>query len=215
MRIRQVKPAFWSDVTTAAMVSLDDTALFYIGLWMEADDAGYLRWEPRQIAAELYPYQDIVQREAAVMRHKAELESVGRLRVFKCGHAVVPKLVDHQHFAAPDKRVFTYRREHESEPTRRSPRVPAVPRLSPQRSVKGSEGQGRLGIDAHARENGSQNGVTTIEEHDAELQPSPEEDQVRTWVTLWSAAPSSMARARAERELQKLGYREEGGQWVK
>ena len=52
MRIRQVKPAFWTDARIAALPA--PARLFYIGLWMVADDAGWLRWDPSQIANELY-----------------------------------------------------------------------------------------------------------------------------------------------------------------
>jgi hypothetical protein len=41
VRIRQVKPAFWADSRLAELP--ERTRLFYIGLWMIADDAGWLR----------------------------------------------------------------------------------------------------------------------------------------------------------------------------
>ena len=48
MRIRQIKPDYWRDEVIAAMP--DSVARFYIGIWQEADDAGWLRWNVPEIA---------------------------------------------------------------------------------------------------------------------------------------------------------------------
>ena len=61
MRIRQVKPDYWRD---ELMASLPDTvSLFYIGLWQEADDAGWLVWNIPEIGHDLYGYQGRQRRE--------------------------------------------------------------------------------------------------------------------------------------------------------
>lgn len=212
MRIRQVKPAFWTDETLAPLIQLGDTALFYIGLWMQADDAGFIRWEPRRIAAELYPYEALESREAAVLMHKVALEGAGRLRVYKCGHALIPRLTEHQRLGGEDHRVYTFRNEHNK---CRAPRVPAGPRQSPPGRVgEGRVGKGRV-ENAHARENGAENGVTTIEEHDAVIKrtPTPEEE-AQTWITLWRTTRSERAEKKAEAELKRLGYVRKGNDWV-
>lgn len=211
MRIRQVKPAFWSDEDTASLVDPTDTALFYIGLWMQADDSGYLRWEPRRIAAELYPYADPTVREAAVLHHKLRLEELRKLRVFRCGHAVIPRMIRHQRLAGATHQVHTVRDEH----NRCSPRKPAVPRGSPRRLGK-RLGQVRLGNRAGAHEE-SENGMSTIEEHDAQIErPLSDEEKVATWLDLWrNPSVGRKAMERAERELEKLGYHREGKDWVK
>lgn len=212
MRIRQVKPGFWADEKTAALVSLDDTALFYIGLWMQADDGGYIKWEPRRIAAELYPYSDTLARESAVLHHKLVLEHAKKLRVYKCGHALIPTLVDHQHFTA------SYKQNHETENLHKScsrgaPRQSADSRGVPLRVGKVSKGKVSKAR-SRAKENGA---VTTIEEHDEERStPLSYEEKVQTWIDLWRN-PNSGERAtqRAEQELQRLGWRLEGKEWVK
>ena len=170
MRIRQVKPAFWSDVVTARLIDPTDPALFYIGLWMQADDAGYLRWNPPELAAELYPYVPVEEREAAVLLHKVRLEELGRLRVYKCGHAVVPSLPEHQHLAGPTHRVYTFRDEH----SRCKPRRPAGSRGEEARSQKGIPagsrgspprlGQVRLGQVRLGNTRTGANGATMTEE---------------------------------------------------
>ncbi len=213
MRIRQVKPEFWSDERTAALVDPQDTALFYIGLWMQSDDAGYIKWEPRRIAAELYPYIDTTIREAAVLKHKVLLETMRKLRVFKCGHAVIPNLTRHQHLTAAYKRNFVNRDAHLS----CSARTAAARRGEPRTAAMGRVGigKGRVGNTRARAQKEPENGMATIEEHDAQRQqPLSEEEQAETWLTLWrNPTVPDRSKARAEKELQRLGYHREGKDW--
>lgn len=127
MRIRTVKPIFWRDRELARLG--DEARLFYIGLWMQADDAGTFRWNPDEIAADLYPYQTERSRLGRVERYREALASMpgeSRLTVYDCGHAVLTRFAQHQKFAGEGKRVYTFAKEHEA-----CPRVPAVPRASP------------------------------------------------------------------------------------
>lgn len=55
MRIRSIKPELWTDLRTGEWNA--EAALFFVGLWMVADDAGRLRLEPRLIAAALDPFE--------------------------------------------------------------------------------------------------------------------------------------------------------------
>ena len=64
MRIRQVKPSFWSDSVLARLP--ERSRLFYIGLWMIADDAGWFRADVPEIANELYGYEPARRREDRV-----------------------------------------------------------------------------------------------------------------------------------------------------
>ncbi len=108
----------------------DSTRLIYIGLWMEADDMGCLRYDVTEIAADLYPYLDRVAREARLTLAVNELTIAGRLKVPGCGHAFIPTLVRHQRFAQETKRVVMYQKEHESgcsvAGVRGDPRLPAT-----------------------------------------------------------------------------------------
>lgn len=110
MRIRQVKPAFWTDARVAALPPA--ARLFYIGLWMEADDAGWLRWDPSQIANELYGYESRRRRERDVETFLALLVREERVIVYPCGHVLIPHLTDHQHLSVSSKQVRTFQREH-------------------------------------------------------------------------------------------------------
>ena len=55
MRIRQVKPSFFKDPLMAELTP--PVRLFYVGLWMLADDAGWFRWDVAEVGNELYGYE--------------------------------------------------------------------------------------------------------------------------------------------------------------
>ena len=123
MRIRQVKPEFWKD---AKMADLSEGArLFFIGTWQLCDDAGWMRWDVANIAAELYPFEGRASREKRVVRHAEALAALGRLHLHDCGHAQVPKMPAHQHLAGTTRRVVSIADEHIKGC------IPATPRDSP------------------------------------------------------------------------------------
>lgn len=111
MRIRQIKPDYWRDEVIASMP--DSVALFYIGIWQEADDAGWLRWNVAEIALDLYGYEPRTRRERWVADRGKALEDAGRLIFHDCGHAFVPKLTKHQKFGG--RPVYTQRDAHARE----------------------------------------------------------------------------------------------------
>jgi hypothetical protein len=116
VRIRQIKPDYWRDEVIASMP--DSVSRFYIGMWQEADDAGWLRWNVAEIALDLYGYEPRIRREKWVTERGKALEEAGRLLFFDCGHAFVPKLTKHQKFGG--RPVYTQRDAHAREcaPTR-------------------------------------------------------------------------------------------------
>lgn len=109
MRIRVVKPDFWSDSFIASLP--DGARLFYVGLWMEADDAGWFKWEPREISAGLYPYRSIRTRERQVQDWFRLLMDGGRVVLHECGHAVIPTFGRHQRTTGGTK-VYRVRDQH-------------------------------------------------------------------------------------------------------
>ncbi len=125
MRIRQIKPGFWTDVRLAGLPPA--VRLTYIGLWMIADDGGWFRCDVPQIANELYGYEPRRRREHAVAADVAALVATGRVVLYECGHGQVPHLIQHQRISG-EKRVLTVEREH----FRESPHVPADAPASPQ-----------------------------------------------------------------------------------
>ena len=111
MRIRQVKPDYWRDEIIAAMP--DSVSRFYIGIWQEADDAGWLRWNVAEIALDLYGYEPRSRRERWVAERGKALAEAGRLVFHDCGHAYGPKLTKHQKFGG--RPVYTQRDAHARE----------------------------------------------------------------------------------------------------
>ncbi len=123
MRIRQIKPGWWLDKELRRGLSADARE-FYIGLWMLADDAGWLDWDLERIGAELYPYgvlagglftpDPIEAREASVETWARQLEALSpedpHLVIHDCGHALLPKLATHQRVGG--RPVFTMRDAH-------------------------------------------------------------------------------------------------------
>ena len=133
MRIRQVKPEFWSDSRIGELN--DGCRLFFIGLWMLADDDGWLRWDEAEAGRALFGYESRAVRERKVSRYLDDLRLIERVELYDCGHAFVPHLTEHQRFAGETKRVHTFAKQHLECPDPRllepAPRVPAVPRGFP------------------------------------------------------------------------------------
>jgi len=94
VRIRQVKPEFWSDSEMAALPY--PVRLLYIGLWCVADDAGYIEWRPDRIAHDLLGYESTKTRERHLVEWAEELVRTGHLLIFDCGCALIPTLSKHQ-----------------------------------------------------------------------------------------------------------------------
>jgi hypothetical protein len=140
MRIRQVKPAFWTDARIAALPPA--ARLFYIGLWMEADDAGWLRWDCSQIANELYGYESRRRRERDVEAFLALLVAAERVIVHPCGHVEIPRLTTHQHLSVTSKQVRTTQREHAV--CQDSPQKPAETREDPPLPSRKGKGEGHV-----------------------------------------------------------------------
>lgn len=128
LRIRQVKPAFWSDAKLLRLPA--EVRLFYVGTWCVADDAGWFVWDAEQVAVDLHMRPTVVTKAMHV------LVETGRIVLHECGHAEVVHLVDHQRLAGPTKRVETVYRAHLS-------RCPAVPRHFPHGPDTVSKGQER------------------------------------------------------------------------
>ena len=71
MRIRTIKPEFWSSEDLAALDYFD--RLVFIGLWSMADDEGRLQGDARLIRSQLFPIDDHIG-ESSVRTHGALTE---------------------------------------------------------------------------------------------------------------------------------------------
>jgi hypothetical protein len=151
VRIRQVKPSFWTD-PTLAHISVG-ARLMYVGLWCVADDAGWLTWDLDELGALLFPYENPGRRRRQVETWAAELTDQARVKVKVCGCAVVPTLETHQKTSG-GSRSYATRQKHERlhRGTEESGLV--------QTKAAGTERNGKVG-------NGSARGATD-QDHDEE-----------------------------------------------
>jgi hypothetical protein len=94
VRIRQIRQEFWTDEVLAGLP--DGARLFYVGLWMVADDEGWIRFDVPRIGAVLYPYRPKARRERDIRDWVSRLVELGRVRLLDCGCAVIPTLKRHQ-----------------------------------------------------------------------------------------------------------------------
>lgn len=135
MRIRSVKPAYWSDHDLHTKLNAAERE-FYIGLWMQADDAGWLSWDVHRLGAELYGYRSTRGREAFINDTAAKLQTLDvmapHLVIHDCGHAQVPKMPTHQHLSG--KPVYSIHQAHM--------RCPATPRDYPRETAEARHGNG-------------------------------------------------------------------------
>jgi hypothetical protein len=93
-RTRLIRPEFYKDELMAGAAIT--TRFVYIGLWTLCDDAGYFERKPRQIAAELFPYDSQIRRQRVVDKALDELVELERVKYLDCGlHGVVPTLPKH------------------------------------------------------------------------------------------------------------------------
>lgn len=107
MRFRTVHPDFWTD---KVLGKVSDTArLTYIGLWMLADDAGWLDWDVEQMSIQLFPWVDSRSRQKRMNEAVKTLIEAGRVSVEPCGHARIPKLAVYQ---KPGHPYYAIRDEH-------------------------------------------------------------------------------------------------------
>jgi hypothetical protein len=108
VRIRQVRPEFFSDAKVARLPV--DVRLTYVGLWCVADDAGWLEWDVVDLGAQLFPHESIRVRERRLALAGEKLVEAGRMVIHPCGCARIPTLEVHQKIGG--NKAFTSRDRH-------------------------------------------------------------------------------------------------------
>jgi len=149
-RIRQIKPSWFLDKQLRRGTTADARE-FYVGLWMLADDAGFLIWDVERIGAELYAFDGIAARERNVEKWASMLETLDpdspHLIVWTCGHARVPKMPGHQRIAG--KQTFVVGEKHRDMcraiVSRREPLVAIDPPDDPSEPTLATDSPGRVG----------------------------------------------------------------------
>ena len=159
MRVRMIRPAYWTDADLHTRLNADARE-FYVGLWMEADDAGYIAWDPDRIGADLYPYRPLGWRRRRLADWMEQLAVNGHVRLLACGqHAVIPNLPKYQHCPKP---AYPNQKAHGSCVSHMGPHGATGDPVVPAQEGKGREGkkEGNL-IEGKAR---GANGLTQEEE---------------------------------------------------
>lgn len=141
MRVRMIRPSYWTDADLHTRLTAEQRE-FYIGLWMLADDAGYLAWDVNRVGAELYPYKAPAWR---AKRLPAWIEVLGpdHVRVLECGkHIVIPALPRHQ---SPPKPSYQNQRAHDTCLRQMAPLGTRGDHMAPAGTSTGREGNRREG----------------------------------------------------------------------
>ena len=150
-----IRPAYWTDADLHTRLTAEQRE-FYIGLWMEADDAGFIAWDVDRIGADLYPYKTLGWRRDRLPKWLGVLGVHARL--LSCGqHVLIPSLPRHQ---APPKPSYQNQRAHD-----RCVRQVAPPGITGDQRAPAQEG-GSIGKEGKGLEGGRRgaNGLTPVEE---------------------------------------------------
>jgi len=83
MRGRYLMREYWSDSDLFLRLSAEEREL-YQGLWMLADDAGWMPWDVPAIASNVYRYLDRAPREAKVRAGVSKLVRIGKVERLGC-----------------------------------------------------------------------------------------------------------------------------------
>jgi hypothetical protein len=138
MRVRLIRPAYWTDADLHTRLTAEQRE-FYIGLWMESDDAGFVAWDVDRIGAELFPFEVLDWRRVHI---PAFLEAIKpHACLLECGaHVFIPTLSRHQ---SPPKPSFSNRKAHEACMLHVAPAGTSGGHVEPAGTSTGREGKGR------------------------------------------------------------------------
>jgi hypothetical protein len=89
MRGRYLMREYWSDSDLFLRLDAAQREV-YVGLWMLADDDGWLPRDVPAIAAALYRYEDRAPRESRLRRVLERLRDLGKVESHRCGCIFLP-----------------------------------------------------------------------------------------------------------------------------
>lgn len=108
LRGRYLMREYWADSDLFKKLSADERE-FYMGLWMLADDHGWMPRNITEIAAALYRFEDVAAREARVRSSLDRLKAMGKLQSLRCGCLFLPVVVK---YPRPGKKSDEHARAH-------------------------------------------------------------------------------------------------------
>jgi hypothetical protein len=117
MRIRSIKPEFWTDKKISSMTYFN--RLLFISLWNLADDDGRFKSDPRIIKGALYPLDETTTPESIEVGLR-ELSGSGRVVLYEIDeekYGQVCNFSEHQVINKPSKSKIPKLREYSGSPT--------------------------------------------------------------------------------------------------
>jgi hypothetical protein len=137
MRGRYLMREYWSDSDLFLRLTSDQREV-YVGLWMLADDEGWLPRDISAISAAIYHYQDREPREKAVRNALERLRDLGKVVSHRCcihlpavqkypraGKKSTEHAQEHRRHSKPTARIQTDLNPS-PDPTLRNPSLPDV-----------------------------------------------------------------------------------------
>lgn len=137
MRGRYIMREYWTDSDLFLRLDAREREL-YIGLWMLADDHGWMPRDVPAIAAAIYHYEDRAFREGFVRKGLDRLRDLGKLESFRCcihlpaverypraGRKSDEHLLEHQKHSNGSKGIKSHS-DPSPVPSRRNPSLPDV-----------------------------------------------------------------------------------------
>jgi hypothetical protein len=143
-----IRPGYWTDIDLHTRLSAD-VREFYVGLWMESDDAGYIAWDLDRIGADLYAFRPLAWRRKHLPVWAGLLAEKNHVRLLECGqHAVVPNLTKYQ---APPKPSNQNQRAHDACLRHMAPRGTTGDQVAPAQGFSKGFSRGGKGREEVAR----------------------------------------------------------------
>src|SRR5687768_11844415 len=109
MRGRYLMREYWSDSDLFLRLQAEEREL-YVGLWMLADDDGWLPRDVPAIAASLFRYEDRKPREDRVRSGLGRLRDLGKVESKPCRCLFLPAVA---RYPRAGKKTSEHRLEHE------------------------------------------------------------------------------------------------------
>lgn len=126
MRGRYLMREYWEDSDLFLKLTAAEREM-YVGLWMLADDAGWMPRDIPAIGAALYRYEDRTPREASVGVVLGRLRDLGKVESLRCC-LHIPAV---ERWPRSGRKTFEHRDAHTERHSKRSDKVQSVSNLSP------------------------------------------------------------------------------------
>lgn len=161
MRGRYIQREFWGD-TDLHTKATAEVREFYIGLWMLADDKG---WMPRDIVgigAALYRFEGPEEREVHVRANLERLQGLGKVRSHRCKCLFLPAVARYPRAGKPSDVHLKEHQKHSGSASKEPRRI--QPDLNPSPNPSYSDPSPR------ARAHGARRGMESVGEVVTEFQ---------------------------------------------